>query len=510
MKRRDFIKRSVQAGALIPLASGGLMARPLTYHYFPRPAGTEGRILVLINLNGGNDGLNTVVPFQDQVYYDSRRDIRLAQGQTLPLTDGLGLHGSLTGIHNLYGDGNCAVLNNVGYPDQNRSHFRSTDIWHTASDAEEVLFTGWLGRYLQRAHPDYPTVLPEAPFALQISASTSLALLGENGNMGIALDNPEQFFRLANGLEVEPTPVPDTKAGPELEYVRNIIEQSNTFSRKVNDAIIAGQNYGTYQTDSLSTQLKVVARLINGGLPTSVYIVSLGGFDTHSNQTQAHAQLLDYFSRGVASFLQDMAGAGNGNRVVCMSYSEFGRRLNQNGSNGTDHGAAAPQFVLGEPVNGGQVLGGNPDLVNLDDRGDVQFTIDFRRIYSTLLQDWLGLSAADTASVLGGSFETLPLFSASEVGSEDRARFAGLRLAQNSPNPASGTTRIGFTLPRRAHATLRLATADGRDAGVYLDRIMNEGTHSVEIDTRHLPAGAYIYTLHADGFRTSKRMAVLR
>lgn len=438
MKRRDFIKRSVQAGALIPLASSGLMARPLTYNYFPRPAGTEGRILVLINLNGGNDGLNTVVPFQDQVYYDSRRDLQLTQEQTLPISDSLGLHGSMAGIHGLFNEGNAAVLTNVGYPDQNRSHFRSTDIWHTASDAEEVLFTGWLGRYLQRVHPNYPSTLPEAPFALQISTSTSLALLGENGNMGIALDNPEQFFRLANGLEVEPTPVPNTKAGPELEYVRSIIEQSNTFSRKVNDAIIAGQNYGTYQTDSLSSQLKVVARLINGGLPTSVYIVSLGGFDTHSNQLVAHALLLDYFSKAVTSFLDDMRQAGNGNRIVCMSYSEFGRRLNQNGSSGTDHGAAAPQFVLGDPVIGGQVLGGNPDLVNLDDRGDVQFTVDFRRIYSTLLQNWLGLGATDTATTLGGSFETLPCFQPAVPAMKTAHDLPGCGFARTAPTHRRG------------------------------------------------------------------------
>lgn len=510
MKRRDFIRRSVQAGALLPLASSGLMARPLTYNYFPRPAAADGRILVLINLNGGNDGLNTVVPFQDQTYHDSRRDLKLTQAQTLGLTDSLGLHTSMSGIHGLYNDGNCAILNNVGYPDQNRSHFRSTDIWHTASEAEEVLFTGWLGRYLQKVHPNYPTVLPEAPFALQISTSTSLALLGENGNMGIALDNPEQFFRLANGLGVEPAPLPGTKAGPELEYVRTIIEQSNTFSRRVNDAIIAGQNYETYQVDSLSNQLKVVARLINGGLSTSVYVVTLGGFDTHSNQLTMHATLLNNFSAAVTAFLADMKLAGQGDRIVCMSYSEFGRRLNQNGSSGTDHGAAAPQFVFGEPVVGGQVLGGNPDLINLDERGDVRFSIDFRRIYTTLLQDWLGLSEVDAASVLGGTFETLPLFSTSGVSDEDRARFAGVRLSQNSPNPASVRTTIGITLPRRARVTLRLTNASGRDAGIYLDGILDEGTHSVEINTGSLPAGAYVYTVQADGYRTSRRMVVVR
>ena len=510
MKRRDFLKRSVQAGAVLPLASSGMMARPLAWNWFPRPAGTEDRILVLVNLNGGNDGLNTLVPFEDPVYYDSRPNLQLAKNETLAISDSLGLHNAMTDVRKMFNDGNCAIINNVGYANQNRSHFRSTDIWHTASESEEVLFTGWIGRYLQNIHPEYPTTLPEAPFALQISSSTSLALLGENGNMGIALQNPERFFRLANGLEVEPTPLPDTKAGPELEYVRNIIEQSNSFSGRINDAMVSGTNNVSYQADSLASQLQVVGRLINGGLPTAVYIVSIGGFDTHSNQLGTHNLLLSYLSTAINSFLEDMRLSGNGNRVVCMSYSEFGRRLNQNGSNGTDHGAAAPQFIFGDPVLGGQVLGGNPDLENLDERGDIRHTIDFRRIYASVLSDWIGISSSDTATILGGTFETLPLFSTSSVSEEDRARFAGVRLGQNSPNPARGRTSISITLPNRAHATLRLMSASGKDAGTFLDATLDSGTHRVDIDLSSLPAGAYVYTLYAGEYRTSRRMVVVR
>ncbi len=508
MKRRDFIKRSVQAGALLPLASSGLMARPLAYNWFPRPAGAEDRILVLINLNGGNDGLNTLGPFQDPIYYNSRPDISLAESETIALTESLRLHSAMADVHDLYSNGDCAILNNVGYANQNRSHFRSTDIWHSASESEEILFTGWLGRYLQNVHPEFPTTLPDAPFALQISTSTSLALLGENGNMGIALENPERFFRLANGLEVEPTPIPDTKAGPELEYVRSIIQQSDSFSSTVNDAIIAGKNNVSYQPNSLANQLQVVARLINGGLSTNVYIVSLGGFDTHSNQPGAHNLLLTYLSTAISSFLEDVRASGNGNRVVGMTYSEFGRRLNQNGSNGTDHGAAAPQFVFGDAVLGGQILGGPPDLQNLDERGDIRHTIDYRRIYASVLSDWLGVSASDTTSILGGSFETLPLFSTSSVSHEDRARFAGVQLGQNSPNPARGRTSVTITLPQKMRVQLRLTSTSGKDAGTFLHRTLEAGTHRIPLDVSSLPAGAYVYTLFAGEHRTSRRMVV--
>lgn len=510
MKRRDFIKRSVQAGTLLPLASSGLMARPLAYTWFPRPAGTEDRILVLINLNGGNDGLNTVIPFEDQTYYDARPDLQLSRNSTHEITDSLGLHSALGDVYDLYSDGDCAVVNNVGYTNQNRSHFRSTDIWHTASESEEILFTGWLGRYLQNVHPEYPATLPESPFALQISTSTSLALLGENGNMGIALENPERFYRLANGLEVEPAPLPDTKAGPELEYVRNIIQQSDSFSGRVNDAIIAGKNHVSYQTNSLASQLQVVARLIDGGLPTSVYIVSLGGFDTHSNQGTAHNLLLSYLSTSIRSFLDDIKAGGNSKRVVCMTYSEFGRRLNQNGSNGTDHGAAAPQFIFGEPVQGGQLLGGNPDLQNLDERGDIRHTIDFRRIYSSILSDWLGISAGDTASILGGSFETLPLFSTSSISEEDRARFAGIHLSGTSPNPARDYTAVSITLPRAMKVAISIGSTEGKDLGALVEKTLAAGTHRLHLNLAHIRPGAYIYTLRTEDYRISRRLMILR
>ena len=509
MKRRDFLKRSIQAGALIPLTSSGLMARPLAYNFFSRPARAEDRILVLINLNGGNDGLNTVIPYQDPAYYNSRPALNIKAGDVLPLENGLGLHFNLEEVHELFNDGKCAIVNNVGYPDQNRSHFRSTDIWHTASDAKEVLSTGWLGRYLQTVHPEYPSTLPAAPFALQISSSTSLALLGENGQMGIALENPERFYRLANGLEVEPTPVPNTLAGPELEYVRSVIEQSDTFSNAVNTAILAGQNHVSYGTDGLSRQLQTVAQLINGGLPTNVYIVSLGGFDTHSQQLGFHSLLLGYFASAVKTFLNDMALAGNGGRVVCMSYSEFGRRLNENGSNGTDHGAAAPQFVFGEPVIGGQLLGGNPDLLNLDNRGDLQYSVDFRQIYSTILSDWLGISTTETATLLDGTFETLPLFKPARISDEERARRAGIILQQNRPNPARGRTEIEFTLPTRSTISLRLTTVSGREIHVLAERTLESGTHRITLDTSGYTPGAYLYTLQVGEIRITKRMAVV-
>lgn len=511
MQRRLFLKRTLQAGSILPLVSAGLVARPLGASFFPRPAAAGDRVLVLINLSGGNDGLNTVIPIDDPAYYNARQNLAIAKASALPVASGLGLHPAMTGVRELFDRGECAIVQSVGYPDQDRSHFRSTDIWHSGSDSAEVLYTGWLGRYLEKIHPDFPTTLPSAPFAIQIASSLSLALQSDQGNMGIAIDNPDRFYNLANGLKVPNDPVPNTLAGPELEYVRSVVEQSNQFSTGINNAMIAGQTNVSYPTDALSTQLKVVARLINGGLTTGIYVVTLGGFDTHIGQLTRHAQLVGQLSAAVRTFLDDITASGNGDRVAVATYSEFGRRVNENGSDGTDHGAAAPHFVFGKKVLGGTILGGLPNLSDLDARGDIKFVNDYRQIYSSILEDWMALDRADVTEALGGEFAKLPLF-ASSPGSASResAAMTGLVLEQNSPNPARTATTIGFTLPRTTRVSLELRTADGRLVRHVVDRMLDAGAHRVPVGLDGLPSGRYLYTLSAAGYRVSNWMTVVR
>jgi len=512
MHRRKFLMRALQAGAVLPLASTGLFARPMEGPAVSRRADAEDRVLVLINLNGGNDGLNMVAPVNDQLYHDARPTLRLRADETLPITDGLALHGAIQQLHKRFGDGECAILQSVGYPDQDRSHFRSTDIWHTASDADKVLRTGWLGRYLESSHPDYPSTLPAAPFAMQIGASATLALQGENGSLGMAIDNPDRFYNLARGLAVPDEWLPDTLAGPELKYVRDVIAQSNRYSTGIGDAMLNGSTNTQYDGDSLSSQLRVVARLINGGLRTGIYVVSLVGFDTHYGQLPLHSILLTRLSRAVNSFLEDVATAGNGDRVVCMTYSEFGRRVNENGSSGTDHGAAAPQLVIGRSVRGGTVLGGTPDLAELDERGDIRLVHDFRQIYATVLQDWLGFAPSATDETLGGSFERLPLFAAPAAGvlDEQHARMAGYALEQNIPNPVASLANITFTIPERAHVRITLFTAAGRAVATMADHTLEAGRHTLKFNAGRLPAGSYLYIMECGRYRISRKMAVVR
>lgn len=512
MLRRQFIAKTLQAGALLPLMNTGLFAQPLRGGILPRMSGFEDRVFVLINLNGGNDGLNTVVPISDPIYHQSRPNIGLSAAETLPITDGLALHPQLGLAKGLFDQGDCAIVASVGYPDQNRSHFRSTDIWHTASNADEIVTTGWLGRYLESIHPEYPGTLPSSPFAIQIASSATLALQGTSGGMGIAIDNPDRFYQLAKGLSVPPDPVPVTLAGPELEFVRTVIEQSNQYSSNIQGAMVDGTTNAVYSPDSLSSQMKVVARLINGGLATGIYIVTLPGFDTHYGQLTVHSQRMQWLSAAVKSFLDDISVAGNADRVAVMTYSEFGRRLNENGSAGTDHGAAAPLFVFGSQVLGGSVIGGAPSLSDLDIRGDVKYVHDFRQVYASVLRDWMGFSSNDTAQILGGSFDRLPIFPEATVDVPDAsdARRNGMLLEQNAPNPASETTRISFRLPSAGQAEMALYTSDGRRVATLVNRTLGAGIQSLSLETSTLPSGTYVYTLRSGRHSLSRTMVVRR
>lgn len=513
MKRRSFLKHTLQAGALIPLASSGIFARPVKGFFYKQSAAAEGRILVLINLNGGNDGLNTIVPFEDSNYYNARNVLAVKKEETFPIAENAGINKVIPHIHQLYGDGYVSIVQNVGYPNQDRSHFRSTDIWHSASDANELLFTGWTGRYLETIHPEYPATLPNAPFAIQVSNSTTLLIQGSRASMGMAIDSPDRFYDLANGLTVSNDPLPDGLAGPQLEYIRRIILESDNYSNEINKAVTQGKNYAEYQSDSLSQQFKGVARLIDGGLPTTIYVVTLNGFDTHYKQKEIHETLLAQFSVAVKTFFDDLTSSGRDTDVVCVSYSEFGRRLAENNALGTDHGAAAPQFVIGRSVLGGRMLGPMPDLADLDSRGDAKMKIDFRQIYATLLEDWLGFGHDDTVDILGGEYEKLPLFRPpASVDRDDPldASAAELALTQNSPNPASTTTSVRFRLPRAGHARLTLVSSSGRTVAVPLDRTLEAGDHTLQIDLSGLPSGAYLYRLEAAGRVASRQMSIVR
>lgn len=431
--RREFLRTSVLGGALastVPLFLEktflclDAMAAATTGQI---TTGKDGTILVLLQLAGGNDGLNTLVPHGDDAYYKARPRIALPKKDILSISDYAGLHPKLTGLHTLYGEGNLGMIQGVGYPNPNRSHFRSTEIWQTASDSEKNESQGWLGRYFDNCcrGADPATV------GIAIAGQTPQAFASPIPK-GIAFSNPQQFrymseaandpasadkfMREMNQPAAEHSSLtenaggsigmlsgPADNDGSTVEFLQRTALGAQMSSDKILEITRKTKSSVNYPTSQLGNSLNLVSRLIAGGLPTRVYYVSQGGFDTHANQLPAHERLMTDLNAAISAFVADLKAQGNFNRVLMLSFSEFGRRVSENASGGTDHGAAAPLFVLGGGVKPG-LYGNYPSLTDLHD-GDLKFNTDFRSVYATALENWLG---APSEMVLGKKYPLLP------------------------------------------------------------------------------------------------------
>ncbi len=362
-------------------------------------------VLVLVQLAGGNDGLNTVVPLADPHYRRLRPTLALGADDVLRIDDATGLHRACAPLHALLQEGRLGIVQNVGYPNPNRSHFRSTEIWETASDAAETLPTGWLGRFFDHACGGLPSGTPcgvnisnEVPQAfLSAAAHPTFSLLpnargGRENRAG--LDLLESFLR--GGPEGHGEH--DGNAG----YLRHTMMDALVTERRFQQVLAAYKPSVDYPGNPFAASLRQVAALIAAGNATRVYYVSLGGFDTHANQLNAHAALLRTLSEGLAAFQRDLEAKRLGDQVLTMTFSEFGRRPSENESRGTDHGTAAPLFVLGSRVKAG--LHGRAPALALERNEDLAFSTDFRAVYATVLDRWLG---TDARAVLGGDYSPL-------------------------------------------------------------------------------------------------------
>ncbi|MEZ4703168.1 MAG: DUF1501 domain-containing protein [Rhodothermales bacterium] len=514
--RRDFLTGlGAAVGGAFMLAGTPVRAFGTSPLLAQLRAAETDRVLVLIQLSGGNDGLNTVVPYENDIYYRERPGIAIAKAsaQALAVGQDMGLHPSLAAFEPYYVDGRFAIVQNVGYPSPNLSHFRSTDIWMSATGADTIAPTGWVGRYLDREFPGFDETPTDYPLAVQIGGLSSLMFQGPAGNMGMSLVSPDFFDRLAeDGKLYETTGLPPTRYGAEMAYVRTVANDSFVYASAVQSASAAGVNDIEYPRNGLANNLSIVARLIKGNLGARVYHVSIGGFDTHADQPGQHAQLLSALATSVDAFLQDIAAAGMEERVLAMTFSEFGRRVGQNGSGGTDHGTAAPLFIAGNGVNGG-LFGNAPDLVNLDSAGNLVYEHDFRTVYATLLQDWFGLDPWVVGDVLfGHAYEPLALIAdpASPVAVERGPLPASFRLEQNYPNPFNPQTTIGFALERAEAVRLTVYDVRGRRVQTLVDGPMPAGAHRIAFDAGRLPSGMYLYQLETAAGVETRQMALVR
>ncbi len=506
MQRRKFLRNTATAAISVPGLNGlnmHALAEGSWMHEFYTSTVQTDHILVIIQLSGGNDGLNTVIPL-DQYgnYFNARTNIAVAQSKVLALTGNAatGLNPGLTGIRDMYNNGFINIVQSVGYPQTNYSHFRATDIFMTGSDAGTFLSDGWIGRYLNMEHPGFPNGYPNAtypdPLGIQYGSGTSLVMLGPTTQMGVTISDPNKVIT-DNGASGDPAP--NTPAGEKLSYIRSISSQSDTYSLAIKAAYTAAPvNMVTYPTsNSLADQLKTTARLIHGGLKTKIYCCNIGGFDLHSNATNggtndtgSHFNLLKKVGDAIKAFHDDLTLMGKANKVIGMTFSEFGRRIKSNASVGTDHGAAWPMFLFGTQVTGG-ITGANPIIPNVAGVNDqIALQMDFRTIYSSLLQRWLCQDSLSAQTIMNNT-NFAPINICNDAECIPPMPPVQYSLVRNYPNPVVSNTTIEFKTDG-GHTLMQLVGPNGRMISTLMEQTFSGPTTATKtVNLSGLKPGMY-------------------
>ena len=545
MKRRDFLKLSATTSAmgLLPLELSAMLKSVNI-----DSCDISNRKLVLINLAGGNDGLNTIIPINDyDTYANLRPSIKISDSgtnsylmldNTLPDSQLIGLHPALTGFKSLYDKGWMRVLQSVGYPAQNKSHFASTDIYSTGNDGNSWSNgneSGWIGRFMETYYANELNNL--YPLGVQIGSNkTSLGFHGE-AEHGLAINisgqDPSGFYSELNGLGgTPPSVIPNSDYGLELQYIIDTDRLSNQYSQAISNAFNSGNNTSSYPDTDLSNQLKTVARLISGGLETKIYIVRIGGFDTHNNQNEGantiqgkHNDLLTEVSEAIEIFFNDLDSQSLSDDVVGLTFSEFGRKAKENGNFGTDHGEIAPMFVFGKPINGG-VSGNNVDLSEATSDNNFQLKtvqFDYRQTFGTLLQNFLGSNdtVIDTAFF---NYTNNQSFTNSKINELIKDSFSveadcySQTLALDEFNPQT-PYKEWFVYPNpvrnllQVHSTKELAIIQYRVLN-NRSQIILQGTHhlkngKLEVNIERLKSGVYFIQIISDGKKETHKILKL-
>ena len=520
MDRRNFL-RSASA-----VTVGGMAVRGFSSPLMAALQGggaAEDRVLVIVQLVGGNDGLNTVIPLDSySLLSQFRSQVLIQENAVLPLSglDGTGLHPAMDGMRDMWDDGLLSIVQGVSYPEPNFSHFRAMDIYETGADADQLLQSGWAGRYLNYEYPNYPAGYPNVdmpdPLAIRVDGGTSIGLQNMGVSMGVAINNTNDPLNLVGNIFIDPV-TPDCK-GDKLQLVRTTQRQTDLYGNVIEAAAGAGCNQSTmYPTGGapgarLASALKIVAQLICGGLRTKIYWVSMGGFDTHAQQvggdhaTGAHATLLQGLSDSIRAFQDDLQQLGLADRVLGMTFSEFGRRIRSNASQGTDHGSAQPMFLFGQNVIPG-MLGTNPDIpANATASTNLAMQYDFRSVYASVLKEWFCLSTPDVEDVLLDSFQALNLVNPGACMStsvHEANQRAGEDLMSAYPNPFVERTTLQFTT-FGGPVLIQVFNEQGQLMQTVLSKVLPAGVHTADVDLGDLAAGVY-YARYQNGSRQQVR-----
>ncbi len=550
MKRRDFIKHTGVAVSA-PLILNGLSVRSLANSSLLNSmySVASNRVLVVVQMQGGNDGLNMILPI-DKYNYLSNTVANGGRAEILiPATSGLKfelngvdqyaqtrLHPSMGSLASMYAMGKLCVVQGAGYVNQSFSHFRSTDIWMSGSDPNVVQDSGWIGRKLDADYPNYSTNLPAHPLALNIGSVSPNIFMGGDYNMGVAVQNPSAAGTLSSiNVDVAPNSI----YGYELDYSRSVLQQTNSFFSAIQGAYNGGTNISAYPNTSFAQQLKTVARLLNGGLQTRFFMVNIGGFDTHDGQVNAsdtrigwHADLMKNLSDGIAAFQNDISQLTDSygfieDRVVGMTFSEFGRTIKANTTYGTDHGTSAPLLLFGQDINP-IVLGSNPevyDTANAKMKSDLDVQFDFRSVYASLLHQWLDVPVADVNILLGKTFNNgstpgqniydgglhcnLPILK--PAGNYSPTTGINQNEAQEGvsvyPNPTNGTLTLSVNSAGE-EMELFIFNTIGQQVRHTGKQMYAAGKQQLEVDLTGLGAGNYTYWLSGQSINQKGNLVV--
>ncbi len=502
-------------------------------------------ILILIRLSGGNDGLSTIIPIEQyDIYANARPNIYLPESKILRLTDEFGVPTYMKSLEPMWGEGQFKAVHGVGYEGQSLSHFTGSDIFAN-TDLSTTGFsgrdTGWMGRHFEYLYPDYlsdfPGSRPEGPAAIQVGNYGSLVFEGEETNYAFVTNNIDQLEQIAEtGLQY---PINDElfdncMYSDQIKFLRGISNVTNEYAGTIHDAYMRGSNQIEYQDNGFARQLALLARLIKGNLGTKVYMISMGGFDTHGNQPLVHERLMTQLSIAVDNFYDDLAFTQQDDKVLSMTFSEFGRRIFENGSNGTDHGKAAPTLFFGSGLNGSAFVGDHPSLDEPNGRGNLEYTMDFRNLYATVLAEWLCVDIPLVEQHIMDGYKYTPVnlgFNCSGVDFPDIVYSDGQPTPPTptdptgeNPNPelldaivhkpfypTDSTPHIYLEMPFSGHVDIQLFNIMGQHLGTVYNEIMLEG--SIEINVRerlstYLASGKYIYRIQVQDKKLSKSIMV--
>ncbi len=548
MKRRSFLRNIGVASGSIALA--GVPLRAMASRGAFAKAALEGdnqNVLIFIQLHGGNDGLNSLVPIgQYNEYYNARPNIALPDygsrsiinvDNSISINRQVGLHPDMLHFKQLYDQGKAVVVQNVGYPDMNGSHFRGRDLVFMGLDGTEDdadVASGWMGRFLNLEYPNYPESYPndtmQDPIAIEMGSAMSLAFHREEGiPVGLNVQSPEAFYNLINSVGVEGGTLykPEGHAGDELEYLWQFEGMSNVYAGRLKEVYDNGSNSAVeypeqypaptssnYKKNPLSAQLRLIARLLKGGIKTRIFMCRMGGFDTHGNQVESydstlgiHAALMYHLSSAIKAFQDDLANMELEDKVLTMTFTEFGRRVYSNNSYGTDHGTSTPVFVFGKAVKS-QVVGDNPDLNDLKG-GNMKYQVDYRQVYTSVLKDWFGasdetLEVARFDRFIDNRIDILGLdISVKELEAGEIKAFV-------YPNPAAEKITITYSMLMPGAADIQIFDVTGKV--LYQRKIngLNYGTHRFVLNISSLSAGQYVFLVKTEHYTESGKFIVKR